>query len=63
MSRCRGICDRYKATRRMKVGSPYETGKRCNTCEIFIKKEYLRCPCCKSLLQTKPRNKSKVVNA
>lgn len=53
---CRGICDRYKSPKH-NGGGLYTNGhKRCNTCEIYLKTEQNRCPCCENLLRTKPRN-------
>jgi len=54
---CKGICHKYQA----KCGqdkSRYGNGqKRCQTCEIYIKWEGLRCPCCSYKLRTKPKNR------
>ena len=56
---CKGICTRYKAT---KKGSKFTMGfyglgfKRCQICELFIDWEGKRCPCCSYKLRTKPRN-------
>ncbi len=53
---CKGICDRYKAPKH-NDGGLYSNGhKRCNTCEIYLKTENNKCPCCENLLRTKPRN-------
>ena len=52
---CRGICMRYKAVKRLH-NSRYQSGhKRCSTCGIFINWEGTNCPCCGTLLRTKPR--------
>jgi hypothetical protein len=51
---CKGICIRHKAS------GPYATGnKRCQQCELFIKWDGIRCPCCRYKLRTRPRNFSK----
>ncbi len=53
---CRGICSRYSTPKHNMKGL-YTTGhKRCNTCEIYLKTENHRCPCCENQLRTKPRN-------
>jgi len=58
---CKNICSRYRATRPNSTKnfgsySRYGNGqKRCQVCEIFIKWEGLRCPCCQTSLRTRPR--------
>jgi hypothetical protein len=48
---CKGICIRHKASGR------YANGHiRCQHCNIFIKYEGLRCPCCGYQLRTGPRH-------
>ena len=55
--KCRGICERYRATR-IHGESRYANGqRRCQTCEIFIKWEGLWCPCCGYRLRTLPKSK------
>ncbi|WP_420544465.1 hypothetical protein [Nitrosopumilus sp.] len=57
MSKCKGVCDRYKATK-TQGGSRYANGqKRCQSCELFINWEGLWCPCCGHRLRTMPRNR------
>lgn len=55
---CRGICSEYKAKYTPSTGSGryYNGQKRCQTCDIFIQVEGLRCPCCNQRLRMKPRN-------
>ena len=48
---CKGICIRHKASYRYATGN-----KRCQVCEIFIKWNGLRCPCCGYKLRNRPRN-------
>ena len=53
---CKNICIRHKVS-----GAPsglrYAAGqKRCNTCELFINWDGVRCPCCSCRLRTAPRN-------
>ena len=48
---CKGICIRHKA-----LGRYNSEHKRCQQCEIFIKWNGLRCPCCGYKLRTRPRN-------
>ena len=39
------------------MGGRYDNGhKRCNECEIFIKWDGKRCPCCGLLLRLRPRS-------
>ncbi len=54
---CKNICIQYKATGSF-VGGRYNLGqKRCQVCDVFIKWDGLRCPCCGFKLRIKPRNK------
>ena len=48
---CKGICIRHKASYLYATGN-----KRCQVCEIFIKWNGLRCPCCGYKLRNRPRN-------
>jgi hypothetical protein len=51
----RRICHHHKAQERS--GGKYANGqKRCQVCQIYMKCDGLRCPCCKSKLRTKSRN-------
>jgi hypothetical protein len=47
---CKGICIHHKASGRYAYGN-----KRCQHCNLFIKWEGLRCPCCEYQLSTGPR--------
>jgi len=53
---CKGICPRYKAQKPVGTGRYASGQRRCQICEIFIKREGLWCPCCGYRLRTKPRN-------
>ncbi len=54
---CTGRCSKFK-TPRMDVGGRYKNGqKRCMSCDIYIKTDMVRCPCCNRMLRTHPRNK------
>jgi len=53
---CRGICDRFSCPKH-NIGGLYTTGhKRCNICEIYLKTEENKCPCCENFLRNRPRN-------
>jgi len=53
---CNGICHRYKALKSTSTGR-YITGqKRCNSCNIFLWWDGLRCPCCNYQLRLRPRS-------
>lgn len=60
---CKNLCGRYraprpKASRYFVTQGRYEIGqKRCQVCEIFLKWEGIRCPCCNSTLRTRPHPK------
>jgi tRNA(Ile2) C34 agmatinyltransferase TiaS len=48
---CKGICICHKA-----ASNNYSNGqKRCQVCDLFVKCNGLRCPCCGYRLRTKPR--------
>ncbi len=55
---CRGICHRYKVSKpHFEKGGRYENGqKRCNECDIFMKWDGRRCPCCGKIFRLKPRS-------
>jgi hypothetical protein len=56
---CRDVCEKYRATKHRR-GSYYAEGfKRCTVCTLFIKWDGLECPCCGSVLRTRPRNFSR----
>ncbi len=51
---CKGICIRHKVKKTF-GGGWYDSGaKRCNICEIFIKWDGIRCPCCNGILRIQP---------
>jgi len=55
---CRGICQMHKAEP-MSNKIRYQFGqKRCTFCGIFISVNDARCPCCKAVLRTNPKNKT-----
>ncbi|MGI9566657.1 MAG: hypothetical protein ACR2LL_06550 [Nitrosopumilus sp.] len=56
---CRGYCIDY-VCQGIPNGIKYEYCKRCTFCGLFLKTEQVRCPCCKVILRTKPRNKRKL---
>jgi hypothetical protein len=47
---CKGICVHHKTVARYVEGS-----KRCKMCDIFIRWDGARCPCCKYALRSKAR--------
>ena len=52
---CKNLCVNYKA-KKPKNAQRYLSGqKRCFVCDLFIKWEGLRCPCCGFKLRVKPR--------
>ena len=55
---CKKICSNYivKKPSNKNVGR-YESGhKRCSVCEVFLKFDGKKCPCCGTNLRGKPRN-------
>ena len=56
---CMGLCDRLKSIS-MKNGLRYSTGqKRCSLCASFFCTEENNCPCCKTRLRSKARNRNR----
>lgn len=54
---CRGLCARLETIGGGK-NSAYSLGyKRCSSCDIYIKWDSCRCPCCKLPLRVKKRTK------
>ena len=52
---CKGNCNELKELKG-EHGGIYEEGmKRCTNCNVNMKVNDLRCPCCNNLLRTKPR--------
>ena len=52
---CRGLCAYYAADS-MENGMRYERGqKRCTYCAVFLSTDGIRCPCCSTILRTRPR--------
>lgn len=51
---CKGICIRYKAKKLFGGGWYHDGSKRCTACDIFIKWDKARCPCCNGVLKLKP---------
>jgi len=54
---CKGICHRIQHKRPNTVSSIYANGiSYCKTCEVWIKSDELKCPCCNFRLRKKPRS-------
>jgi hypothetical protein len=52
---CKGICIQHRA--QVRLGGRYANGqKRCQVCQIYIKWDGLRCPCCGCKVRSRPRN-------
>lgn len=53
---CSRVCVRYKAIMPKNMGQ-YATGqKRCNSCNVFLNWDGMRCPCCNDRLRLAPRS-------
>lgn len=56
---CIGLCERLKSTP-MRNNLRYSAGqKRCSLCAYYFYIKDVRCPCCKTRLRSKARNKHK----
>ena len=54
---CRSICKKYKAYKTNDSYSYYSQGyKLCKECELFLEWHGFKCPCCKTILRSKPHN-------
>ena len=60
---CKGICTRYKTPKPSRVGRFTDGQKKCRICDIFIKYDGYRCPCCNYILRTSPRGRSKFIES
>ena len=57
---CKGICFQLKSSG-VPNSKKYQYGlKRCSWCDVYMASEEIRCPCCKMILRTKARNRSKM---
>ena len=57
MSGCRGECDALKGAQKARSGNGYKNGRKvCITCDISIRHEGLRCPCCGGRLRAGSHN-------
>ena len=55
--RCKGLCQTWELGV-IKLTGRYNRGqKRCSICDIFLKTQKIRCPCCNYVLRTRPKNK------
>ena len=55
---CKGMCEEYKS-QGITMKEKYQQGqKRCTYCGLFLTCKGPRCPCCKTILRTKPRGRS-----
>ena len=54
---CKGLCNRIKSVGTAMQFKYQEGQKRCSLCELFIDCDDARCPCCKTILRTKSRNR------
>lgn len=52
-SYCHGLCNDLPNVRKCRGGKRLIGEKKCINCEIAIKTDNLRCPCCKLILRKK----------
>jgi hypothetical protein len=55
---CKGICERYRTS----IKIPYPMKKRCQICDIFIKWDGYKCPCCNYHLRCRSHSGRKSVS-
>ena len=57
---CKGICFELKSSG-IPNSKKYQFGlKRCSWCDVYLATTEVRCPCCRMILRTKARNKTKM---
>jgi hypothetical protein len=53
---CKDICIHHRAQKRSNRLSRYLNGqKRCQVCQLYLKWDGTRCPCCSTKLRINPR--------
>lgn len=56
---CIGLCERLKSPP-ARNNARYKLGqKRCSLCAHYFSTEEVRCPCCKTILRSKSRNRNR----
>lgn len=57
MRYCKGACNKIPKSqpRRSRV---YDRFGRCTVCEVWIELPCVKCPCCKTILRSKPKRSS-----
>jgi hypothetical protein len=54
MQSCKSVCERFKVNYKQ-----YWASNRCIICRHWFEKEVVQCPCCHTLLRTKPKTYGK----
>ena len=58
---CRNICHMYPIeTRKFNERIYSGNNKRCSRCEVFIRYEGIRCPCCNMMLKYTVRDRKSI---
>ena len=57
MRYCKGLCNdiTHSQPKHLRV---YDIYGRCSVCEVWIKLPSTKCPCCSTILRTKPKRSS-----
>ena len=54
---CTGLCSRFKPNK-LPGNTRYKIGQKwCSLCGLFFFSEEFTCPCCKTKLRSKPKNR------
>ncbi|MBM3904130.1 MAG: hypothetical protein FJ357_03205 [Thaumarchaeota archaeon] len=53
---CRGYCKTKYKEHLGEFSLKYSGQKRCGTCDVYLKIQEIKCPCCKSVLHVRPRH-------
>ena len=57
MRYCKGLCSKIRATQPKQL-RVYDTFGRCSVCEVWVELPAIKCPCCSTILRTKPKRSS-----
>ncbi|WP_100183330.1 hypothetical protein [Candidatus Nitrosotenuis aquarius] len=53
---CRGYCKTKYKECLGEFSLKYNGQKRCGICDVYLKTQEIKCPCCKSVLHVRPRH-------
>lgn len=57
MRYCKGLCENKYISQKKHL-RVYDVYGRCSVCEVWIELPAIKCPCCSTILRTKPKRSS-----